>query len=284
VDVGYDRPVSFGIRRSEFDHYLLSRSGARLATGEPVRELRRDGRMWVVNDRYRAPVLVGAGGHFCPVAQHLNGPPGTGPTVAAQESEFAVENAGGSSAYATPGERPELYFSPDFRGYGWCFRKEAVMNIGFGSLDRRALPRAVRSFVEFLRAHGRIGESEGRRWHGHAYRLYEPARRRVVDDGVVLVGDAAGLAYPESGEGIRPAIESGLMAAAAIVGARGSYAATDLARYGASLRAHFGAKSSRTLRPAVPPAVLAALGRGLMRAPWFVRHVVLDRWFLHSLA
>jgi flavin-dependent dehydrogenase len=29
---------------------------------------------------------------------------------------------------------------------------------------------------------------------------------------VLLIGDAAGLAYPESGEGIRPAVESGLIA------------------------------------------------------------------------
>ena len=31
------------------------------------------------------------------------------------------------------------------------------------------------------------------------------------------VGDAAGLAYPQSGEGIRPAVESGLMAATVVL-------------------------------------------------------------------
>src|SRR5205823_7702903 len=30
METTYDRPVSFGIRRCEFDHYLLQRSGARL--------------------------------------------------------------------------------------------------------------------------------------------------------------------------------------------------------------------------------------------------------------
>ena len=40
---------------------------------------------------------------------------------------------------------------------------------------------------------------------------------------MLLVGDAAGLAYPQSGEGIRPAIESGLLAAATIVEADGDY-------------------------------------------------------------
>ena len=51
------------------------------------------------------------------------------------------------------------------------------------------------------------------RWHGHAYLLYQSAPRPLQGDGVLLVGDAAGLAYAPSGEGIRTAIESGLLAA-----------------------------------------------------------------------
>jgi flavin-dependent dehydrogenase len=34
-----DEPISFGIRRCEFDHYLLARSGARLRLGEPLHEI-----------------------------------------------------------------------------------------------------------------------------------------------------------------------------------------------------------------------------------------------------
>ncbi len=34
--VSYDKVVSYGIRRCEFDHYLLERSGARLRLGENV--------------------------------------------------------------------------------------------------------------------------------------------------------------------------------------------------------------------------------------------------------
>jgi len=36
----YGRPISFGIRRCEFDHYLLQRSGARVITGTPVTSIR----------------------------------------------------------------------------------------------------------------------------------------------------------------------------------------------------------------------------------------------------
>src|SRR5882672_3645399 len=39
--VDYGEPVSFGIRRCEFDDYLLQRSGARLSLGTPVTTIRR---------------------------------------------------------------------------------------------------------------------------------------------------------------------------------------------------------------------------------------------------
>ena len=71
IDLDYDVPVSYGIRRCEFDRYLLERSGARLQLGEPLESIVREPGGWNVNDRYRAPMLVGAGGHFCPVARWL---------------------------------------------------------------------------------------------------------------------------------------------------------------------------------------------------------------------
>ena len=67
-------------------------------------------------------------------------------------------------------------------------------------------------------------------WRGHAYLAWGVGPRPVVGDGMLLAGDAAGLAYPESGEGIRPAIESGQMAAAALIGAGGRYSADALRR------------------------------------------------------
>jgi len=36
VAATYARPVSYGIRRCEFDHYLLQRSGARVKAGTPI--------------------------------------------------------------------------------------------------------------------------------------------------------------------------------------------------------------------------------------------------------
>jgi flavin-dependent dehydrogenase len=238
-------------------------------------------------------MLVGAGGHFCPVARMLNdaAPASTAgghdatphatnqPVVVAQEAEFPID--ADVASFAIESETPELYFSPDLNGYGWCFRKQNYLNVGLGLLDRHACSSATTSFVAYLRARGRLPANTSWRWHGHAYLLAEPRTRKVLDNGVLLIGDAAGLAYPQSGEGIRPAIESGMMAAAALINARGSYSREDLASYEQQLGDRFGS-STTPHRSILPHTLTSALAVGLMRVPSFVRHIVLDRWFLRS--
>jgi flavin-dependent dehydrogenase len=101
----YGRPVSYGIRRCEFDHYLLQRSGARLELGVPVKSVRADSRRWIVNDRWSARLLIGAGGHFCPVARLLSErtDPDDSHVILAQEAEVSPSpaNAPNSSFAAT---------------------------------------------------------------------------------------------------------------------------------------------------------------------------------------
>lgn len=277
----YERPVSFGIRRSEFDHYLLQRAGARLHLGDEVSSIRRDGAQWVVNDSVRAAVLVGAGGHFCPVARWLNPAVDRAPLVVAQELECRLGPEAATRWTIAP-EMPELYFCSDLKGYGWCFRKEEYINVGLGRLDRRSLPKASAAFVAFLEARGKVPAGVSWRWRGHAYRVADPLRRRAVDAGVVLVGDAAGLAYPQSGEGIRPAVESGLLAASTILAAKGGYAYERLAPYERQIRERFGVKRVPGLLSRAWPSLAATIGPWLLVSPLFVRNVLLDRWFLHG--
>lgn len=282
VDASYGRPVSYGIRRCEFDHYLLQRSGARLQLGTPIDSIRRDGDRWLVNDAVSAAMLVGAGGHFCPVARLLNGPAPRAALVSAQETEFEVDRDAADS-YHVAAERPELYFCRDLKGYGWCFRKQRVLNIGFGRLDAHGLPKAIAGFVDFLKARGTVPADTSWRWHGHAYLVSTPIARTVVGDGVVLAGDAAGLASPQSGEGIRPAIESGLLAAETILAAKGRYRSDDLASYESTLRRQSGSPwISDLLARVVPAGIGERLAEHLFGSRWFVRHMVLDRWFLHA--
>ena len=93
LETDYGKPVSYGIRRCEFDDYLLKRSGARLVLGTALATLQRSGDRWIANDRIAARVVVGAGGHFCPVARLTGAKMGGEPAVVAQESEFEMDES-----------------------------------------------------------------------------------------------------------------------------------------------------------------------------------------------
>jgi geranylgeranyl reductase family protein len=278
-ETAWERPVSWGIRRCEFDTYLLERSGARLSTGTALSSIRREGRQWIVNETFAAPLVIGAGGHFCPVARFLNGDIGPEAIVAAQELELKLDESQ-SRACGVAGEVPELWFCRDLRGYGWCFRKGAYLNIGLGREDRNALPRHLSEFVDFLKTTKKIPFDLHGDYKGHAYLLGPASKRRVAADGMLLVGDAAGLAWPESGEGIRTAVESGLLAARVVVDASGDYGVARLEPYVRALGERFGKRGR--LRPSrrLPGPIAAALASALMASRWFARRVLLERWFL----
>ena len=222
-ETGWRTPASYGIIRREFDLYLLERAAA---AGADVRwgirvtgvEQHPDG-VTVQTDSgcFEAPLVIGAGGHRCPVARALGEVSPLEEMVVAQESETRlppewVERLGAFM------RAPELYVEPDLRGYGWYFPKGDVVNIGIGCTggEDRSLPRRRQALVAALRASGRLpDEMPIEPFKGHAYVVRRRAPRKLAGRRFMLVGDAAGLARELSGEGIGPAIRSGIIAAEA---------------------------------------------------------------------
>ena len=297
----YDQPISYGIRRCEFDDYLLHRTSAKLRLGEPLKSMERRRNQWIVNGEVATPVVVGAGGHFCPVARWLDanslpsdlsrkGRDGSGRSngrganpeaaVAAQEVEFEM-NADQLRHCAVPSGVIYLHFCPDLRGYGWYYRKGNFLNLGLGREDHQNLGKHVAEYCDLLQRQGRIPGDMPRQFHGHAYLLYSHSPRPLIDDGVLLIGDAAGLAYSPSGEGIRPAVESGLLAAETIQGAGGKYHRADLERYARAMTARFGSRAAWSISDLLPLPLKRLIAGPLLTSRWFARHVVVDRWFLH---
>ncbi|MFC4308685.1 NAD(P)/FAD-dependent oxidoreductase [Steroidobacter flavus] len=282
ASVSYGKIVSYGIRRCEFDHYLLERSGARLRMGEAWKSMERQGDRWLVNGEISASLVIGAGGHFCPVARFLGAHLGKEErAISAQEIEFELSDSQAARCAVT-GERPELYFCDDLKGYGWCFRKGNYLNVGLGREGNHRLAEHVQTFARSLAEQGRIPADLPGKFKGHAYLLYAHGNRPVIGDGVMIIGDAAGLAYTQSGEGIRPAIESGLMAAANALAANRDYRRERLSPYEAALRARFGERGEAPALAMLPSKLRLGLARALMQTQWFARNVVLDRWFLHA--
>ncbi len=279
----HDKPVSYGIRRCEFDDYLLQRSGAERVLGQAFKSMVWQGDSWLVNDDIQARLVVGAGGHFCPVARAVGAKLGRHEqVVAAQEIEFQMTPAQLSECQVAA-QVPELFFTPDLIGYGWVFRKGDYLNIGLGREDNHKLSDHVQNFCQFLKQQGKIPADSPDKFHGHAYLLYPHAIREVIKDGVLLIGDAAGLAYPQSGEGIRPAVESALLAAQVISTCEGDFQQTRLQPYYVKLVARFGERQPKAgLLERLPLGLKQALAGQLMQSRWFTRHIVMDRWFLHS--
>ena len=272
----YNGIVSYGIRRDEFDHYLLERSGVRRRLGEGVENLERQNGGWLVNGRIKARLLVGAGGHFCPVARRLGARIGQEAVVVARVAEEVLTPEQQQRCRVTA-DTPALFFTPDLQGYGWIFRKGNLLNVGFGRQDREDFLRHFEEFRTFLVARGELPPDFTGHFQGHTYCLEDRRQgRRCVGTGALLIGDAVGLAGVHSGEGILPAIQSALLAAAIIVAARGDYRCATLETYAA-----------RVARPYLPSFSLPSrfaqrLGAYLLATPWATRHLILNRWFLHA--
>lgn len=276
VHVDYGRAVSYGIRRDEFDHYLLARTGARLAAPTRVQRLERTAGRWMVNGDWSARFLVGAGGHGCPVARLLNPSAAHETVVVAQRVELA-----GGVAGLTPGT-VELFFEPDLHGYGWIVPKGPGANVGLGRDTAEHLPAHVRAFADGLVEAGRLDARDARGWPGHAYLLASTTRRRLAGAEVLLTGDAAGLAAPGSGEGIYAAVRSGQLCAEAIRGLTLDNDRLALVRYDAALARELGRGRHHPSGPPRHPAPWrAALVRAAFRSRAFARHVVLAGTFLH---
>ncbi|HEX8836224.1 MAG TPA: hypothetical protein VF748_04750, partial [Candidatus Acidoferrum sp.] len=233
--------------------------------------------------QFRARLVIGAGGHFCPVARLRGANARQEVSVAAQEMEFEMSETQRDQCSIRP-EIPELYFCPDMKGYGWCVRKRNFLNIGLGRLDPHALPNHLAALSAFLKKAKKIAFDLPAKMVGHSYLLYGHAKRNVAADGVLLIGDAAGLAYSQSGEGIRPAIESGLLAAKAILAADGVNSPALSETYRSLLAQRFGKVQQEwafNIGRHLPTRLVSSIARILLASQWFSRRIIIDRWFLH---
>ena len=282
------RPASYGIVRREFDHYLLERArtaGAEVREGARVTAVTSasDGiQVLTAQGAFAAPVVIGAGGHRCPVAAAFGEVSDEEEVVIAQESETRLAPAR-LEALRGAWDAPELYVEPDLKGYGWYFPKGDVLNIGVGCVAGPGvdLPHRREALVEALHLSGRLPRDlRIEPFRGHAYVVRRRAPRRLAGLRFCLVGDAAGLARDLSGEGIGPAIRSGRLAALTVEAhlRRGaplaSYAAEIVSRYGSGATGWLGRQLAH-----VPDAVARIVVRGMLGSAATRRHVVFGHIF-----
>ena len=211
-------------------------------------------------------MLVGAGGHFCPVARLLNGPPDRAALVAAQEAEFPIGEGDALRMRFIRSSR-SCISRPISRATAGAFASRAI-STSDSAVSKREAPEGER------RVHGlpegatqapagrRRGAGAGTRTdcraHGpaHRRRRRDPDRRR-------------GRPCVSAERRGNPACHRvGLMAASAILSAAGRYTRDQLDPYERRLRKRFGVSGlARLLSRIVPDTVAEGSRRVYSRPP-----------------
>ncbi|MFC5952094.1 NAD(P)/FAD-dependent oxidoreductase [Pseudonocardia lutea] len=195
-----------------------------------VRDLVRGPEGVVLDGAHRAAVVVGADGAGSVVRRRL-GRPSARPALALRG--YAPVSAGREHAQVI------AFGTARQPAYAWSFdRGDGLANVGYGEVLGGGPAPTRTALLERLEALLPGASRDGTGWKGHhlplsGARWWPPAGR------VLLVGDAAGLVNPMTGEGIYYAVATGLAAgraaARAIVTGR---AGTAGHRYRRAARAH----------------------------------------------
>lgn len=200
------------VMRDGFDAHLLNHAQAEIRQGVAVRgvEEKPDGVIVETRDgeRFEAEFLIAADGANSVVARSLGLRP-----AKEMAGAIEVEAVVPPQVFARYADKPVFIFGEIAMGYLWIFPKSDHLSVGIGALH----PRPGELQATLARVMPRYGISiDGQPHKGHPIPVHirrEPISTRRT----LLVGDAAGLVDPFSGEGIRFAIKSGRMAAEAIL-------------------------------------------------------------------
>ena len=206
---GADEPLVLMTQRRRLDAFLVDRAveaGAEFRDDSKVTAVDPNGVVTLESERLEAAVVVGADGANGITARSL-GLPGHEHGVALEGNvgyEHAARDRFGGRAVVELGAVPG--------GYAWVFPKGDHVNVGVGGWQKEG-PRLRERLRELCSAFD-VDEGDVRDLRGHRLPM-RGAKRRPVQGRVLLVGDAAGLVDPLSGDGMYEAFISSRLAAEA---------------------------------------------------------------------
>ena len=210
----HSQPLIYTVMRDVFDYFLVEKAqqlGAVLIDGQKVMQV-QVGADWVemptADNLFRTRLVVGADGAYSVVAREL----GMGRSIeylVGMESEVVVPE----EELAKWKSRVHIDLGCIPGGYAWVFPKRNHLSIGAGCLvsKARGLNRRYQKFLTLLG----MGNYTIARSSSHLVPTCTKGRF-VWQDKALLLGDAAGLTDPLTGEGIYNAIQSAQLAAPVI--------------------------------------------------------------------
>lgn len=207
----YDKPLIYTVMRDEFDHLLVQRSqeaGATITDQEAVCHIETTAetvRVMTTKKTRQAQILVGADGARSIVARHAG---------LMREIDLGIGIEAETSVAGEKLVKWDSLMGLDLGhirgGYGWVFPKKDHLSVGVGGPMRQV--RRLRSgYRAVLKSHD-LGSGSVSRMRSH----YLPVRKKgtpIQSSRFLLLGDAAGLVDPLTGEGIHNAIKSAQIAA-----------------------------------------------------------------------
>jgi flavin-dependent dehydrogenase len=218
----------YAIRRIEFDDWLLNRSRAKFIPHQ-VKRIWLTDQGYCIDGLYTAEYLIGAGGTHCPVYHTFfnEGEVRTGSRIVALEEEYLAN-------WSDPSCRL-WFFENNLPGYAWYVpKKSGYLNIGVGgnSIVFKQRGDTIQDQWDYLirkLQEVRLIQRRSFKPRGHIYHL-RGASRPIYREKIYLIGDSAGLATLDMGEGIGPAIRSGFLAAESILNST-SYSVASIPKY-----------------------------------------------------
>jgi geranylgeranyl reductase family protein len=229
-DYEYPETLVWMTQRRRLDAYLLERAaalGAEVHEDCPVRGVALGPAQATVQTgagEVAARVVIGADGANGAVARSLSLAPSPDPPVAL-EANFYYDGAPAETDALSQSPAAEVQVPPAWRGvlalelgsmyggYGWSFPKADHFNVGCGGW--RLEGGRLRDHLAALAPHYGLDPAAMRNIRGHHLPTREGARP-ISKGNALLVGDAAGLVDPMSGEGIYSAFVSGRLAARSV--------------------------------------------------------------------
>ena len=219
----------YSIRRTEFDQWMLNRTGVPLQQ-HAVQQVRKEDGYYIIDNSYRSKYLVGAAGTYCPVYRsffkksHLRSQQRFIVTI---EEEFKYDY--------DETDCHLWFFENNLPGYAWYVPKaDGYLNVGIGGkfLALKDRGQTIRQHWDYFTAKlEKLSLVKGHTYRPRGCNYYlrqqVPARRL---NNAYVIGDAAGLATLDLGEGIGPAIESGILAAKSIL-TGGRFSERSVTRY-----------------------------------------------------
>lgn len=210
--------LQFSIRREEFDYWLLESAGI-VPILHKVENIQKENDYFIIDNQFKARVLIGAGGTHCPVRKKFfDNSSGADPMdlIIGLAAETANSNRLKDSHL--------WFFEHGISGYSWILPKNRErVNIGIGARIELLKEKGENIkdhwnlFIQKLLDKKWISEIPSPR--GHYYYLQNP-HKILYKDNVYLIGDSARLSTLDMGEGIFNAMQSGKIVAESIAGGK----------------------------------------------------------------